>query len=156
MNGTTKTMLLVGGTAVGIFLYDYISKKIDTANKLSANVVGIKLGQLQFPDLQLQISVLVTNQSQADAIATNFSGSVTDSTGKPIGSFSVAFNSGQQIVIPANGQARIDVNSVVNVLSTAQTFLQGQRILIDGTVIIDHIPVPVQTDLSIGCACSTV
>lgn len=154
VKGSNRTWLLIAGTAGGILLYDYVTKKLNTLDKLSATVASLQLGKLSFPQLEMLIGLTVTNGSSNNAVASSFTGNLVNNSGEVLGSFTVRFNGQQEIIIPANGVARVDVNVLANIASAAAAIITGKTIRIDGTVVIDRIPVPVNTDIQIGCACS--
>ena len=154
MNGK-KVILIAAGVGGGLWLLNYVTTKLDTINKLSAQVVGLQFGQLLFPSLNVTVSVRVTNASTADATANAFTGTLYAADGvTQLGTFNVLFNTQQGVLIPANGSAVIDVNANINLISAATILLANAKtVVLDATVTINNIPIPLKQDVAIGCAC---
>ena len=156
-----KIVLIAAGVGGTAWLYNYITTKLDTVKKLNAFMVGLQLGKIQFVNSQLlldvKVKVRVTNGSNAAAIATSFVGSffATDGFTK-LADFAVNINNAtNSIVIPANGFNDVDIDATISVLDSLATYLQNaKQIVLKATVTVNGIPIPIQQDVAVGCACA--
>jgi len=152
-----KLALIAAGVGGSIWLLS----KLHTASQLDAQLVGLKLGDIGFSDgrllLKVTPSIRVTNSSNAAATANAFAGTLYTADGTTLlGTFNLLLNNTNGLLIPARGSALIDVAATIDVINSAAALLQNAKsVMLDATVTVNGVPVPIRTDIAIGCACSS-
>lgn len=151
---STGSILKWGGLAfLGYKLISYVGGKITTAQALTASVKNVQLGKVNFPTLQLTMQVQINNPTSNDATATSIVGNLQNVNGQQLGIFNVALNAQQQIIVPANSNALVNVNIELNVLNTAISILNtGFKAIINATVVVDGISLPLTSNVEISAS----
>lgn len=154
-----KNILFTTALGFGLFkLVTYVGNKIHAAKNLTAELVGVKLGKLSFPQLSLTLTVEVDNPTATEVTANKITGTLNAPNGNQLGSFetsllhAVANGTGRPqmlgIVVPANANTKIEVSANIDLLTTTSSILTtGLQATLNAIVETNGLLIPLRSKI---------
>ena len=143
------TLLWVAGAVAALSI---IRNKLTAYKNLTVTFSGVKFTGFTFPNIQLQIGLTINNNSNTSITAKNIVGQLYTPTGtQQLGTFNVPLTAGQNILVPANSNATVQVNANVDGLSSITSILtSGASVLLKGRITTLGVNIPFEQIIKVG------